>query len=259
MDLNLRGKVAVVTGAGQGIGLAITKVLAAEGAHVAAGTRTASEALSALDGVHVVLVDLSVPDGPARLVEQAVRQFGRLDILVNNVGAVRPRLDGFLAVTDAEWDWALTINFLTAVRATRAALPHLLERSASSIVTVASVNAVLPDPTVIDYSAAKAALLNFSKSVSKEYGARGVRANTVSPGPVETALWLGDHGVAETVAKAGQANAVDVAKQQAAAAATGRFTRPDEVADVVALLASDRSANITGTDVIIDGGLIDTL
>jgi len=178
---------------------------------------------------------------------------------VNNVGAVRPRLDGFLAITDAEWDWALTINFLTAVRTTRAALPHLLERPASAIVTVASVNAVLPDPTVIDYSAAKAALVNFSKSVSKEFGARGVRANTVSPGPVETALWLGDHGVAETVAKAGQGNAADVAKQQAAAAATGRFTRPEEVADVVVLLAGDRATNITGTDITIDGGLIDTL
>ena len=83
-------------------------------------------------------------------------------ILVNNVGAVRPRLDGFLALTDDDWMWALTINFLAAVRTTRAALPHLLQNSASTIVTISSVNAFLPDPAVIDYSAAKAALTNFS-------------------------------------------------------------------------------------------------
>jgi NAD(P)-dependent dehydrogenase (short-subunit alcohol dehydrogenase family) len=145
-----------------------------------------------------------------------------------------------------------------AVRATRAALPHLLDRTPAMIVTVSSVNAFLPDPGVIDYSAAKGALANFCKSLSKEFGPRGIRVNTVSPGPVETALWLGDHGVAATVAGAGHTDAATVVKQQEAAAPTGRFTRPEEVADIVALLASGRSGNITGTDVVIDGGLIST-
>jgi NAD(P)-dependent dehydrogenase (short-subunit alcohol dehydrogenase family) len=188
-----------------------------------------------------------------------VRAFGGLDVLVNNVGAVRPRVDGFLALTDDDWDWALTINFLAAVRTTRAALPHLLDRAPSTIVTVSSVNAFLPDPGVIDYSAAKGALTNFCKSLSKEFGPRGVRVNTVSPGPVETALWLGDDGVAATVARAGDGDAAAVAKQAADAMVTGRFTRPQEVADIVLLLASSRAGNVTGSDVVIDGGLVTTL
>ena len=130
---------------------------------------------------------------------------------------------------------------MPAVRATRAALPHLLERAPATVVTVASVNSFLPDPGVIDYSAAKAALANLCKSLSKEFGPRGIRVNTVSPGPVETDLWLGDHGVAATVAGAGT-DAASVVKQQAAAAPTGRFTRPEEVADVVALLAGAAAA-----------------
>lgn len=262
MDLNLSGKVAVVTGASKGIGLAVVRALAEEGASVVAGSRGGSSELTALAAaypVHPVAVDLSSADGPAALVAEAVATYGAVDVLVNNIGAVRPRVDGFLAITDDEWQWALDLNFLSAVRATRAALPHLLERAPSTIVTVGSVNAVLPDPGVIDYSAAKGALANFSKSLSKEFGPRGVRVNTVSPGPVETALWFGDDGVAATVARAGGEDAGDIAKQQAGQAATGRFTRPEEVADVVVILASGRAANITGSDVVIDGGLITTL
>jgi NAD(P)-dependent dehydrogenase (short-subunit alcohol dehydrogenase family) len=262
MDLHLDGKVAVVTGASKGIGLAIAQSLAAEGARVVAGARDSSPELIELASaaaVHPVKVDLTAREGPARLVEEAVTTFGGIDVLVNNVGGVKPRMEGFLAVTDEDWEWTLTINFMSAVRMTRAALPHLLERGASTIVTVCSVNAFLPDPAVIDYSAAKGALANFSKAVSKEFGPRGVRVNTVSPGPVDTALWLGDDGVASTVARAGGGTPVEVAEQAVADTATGRFTHPQEVADAVLLLASDRSGNITGADVVIDGGLSPTL
>jgi len=263
VELELSGKVAVVTGASRGIGLAVTRTLLAEGMHVAAGARTGGDQLAGLarehpDQLRTVLVDLTDPAGPDRLVEEAVGAFGGLDVLVNNIGAVRPRLDGFLAVTDDDWAWSLGTNFMPAVRAVRAALPHLLERAPATIVTVASVNSFLPDPRVIDYSAAKAALANLSKSLSKEFGPRGIRVNTVSPGPVETDLWLGEHGVAATVAGAGS-DAAAVVEQQAGAAPTGRFTRAQEVADVVALLAGGRGANITGADVVIDGGLIPTL
>ena len=127
------------------------------------------------------------------------------------------------------------------------------------IVTTCSVNAVLPDPLVIDYSAAKAALANFSKALSKEVGPSGVRVNTVSPGPVATDLWLGDQGVARTVAEAQGGDPTGVAAQAAAQAATGRFTTPQEVADVVVLLASRRAGNVTGADFVIDGGLVPTL
>jgi NAD(P)-dependent dehydrogenase (short-subunit alcohol dehydrogenase family) len=261
MDLHLAGRTAVVTGASKGIGLAVTRALAGEGVRVAAGARTPTAELTALaetGSVHPIWTDLASPDGPGRLVDAAVDSLGGLDILVNNVGATTPRTGGFLTVTDDDWTTALTINFLSAVRTTRAALPHLLDRG-GSIVFVASVNARLPDPLVIDYSAAKAALASFAKSLSKEVGPRGVRVNTVSPGPVATDLWLGDHGVAKTVAHATGDNAADVAEHAAGQSVTGRFTRPDEVADLVLLLASDRTANVTGTDVVIDGGLISTL
>lgn len=262
MDLHLSGKAAVVTGASKGIGLAVTRALAAEGVRVLAAARTITDELADLAAGGRVLplpVDLTTPEGPARAVEEAVARFGGLDVLVNNVGGVRPRLDGFGAVTDEDWTWSLTINFLAAVRTTRAALPHLLDRGSASIVTVSSVNATLPDPAVIDYSAAKAALANFCKSLSKEVGPRGVRVNTVSPGPVSTALWLGEDGVAATVAKAGGGTADDVVRHAAGESATRRFTRPEEVADLVLLLAAERTANVTGADFRIDGGLITTL
>jgi NAD(P)-dependent dehydrogenase (short-subunit alcohol dehydrogenase family) len=134
----------------------------------------------------------------------------------------------------------------------------MLAAGRGSIVSICSVNSVLSDPAVIDYSAAKAALASFSKALSKEVGGRGVRVNTVSPGPVATDLWLGRDGVAETVSKAAGGRAEDIAAQAAQAMVTGRFSRPDEVADLVVLLASDLTANVTGADIRIDGGLIPT-
>jgi NAD(P)-dependent dehydrogenase (short-subunit alcohol dehydrogenase family) len=261
VDLHLRGKIAVVTGASKGIGLAVAKTLVAEGVQVVAGARTRGAELSEMEAdghVLFVPVDLSTPEGPGTLIARAA-ELGGLDILVNNAGAVTPRLDGFAAVTDDDWFASLTLTLMAAVRTTRAALPQLIRRGGGSIVSVSSVNVFLPDPAVIDYSAAKAALTNFSKSLSKEVGPQGIRVNTVSPGPVTTALWLGDGGVAATVARARGGAAEEVAEQAAADSVSGRFTRPEEVADLVVLLASDRSGNVTGTDFVIDGGLTKTL
>jgi NAD(P)-dependent dehydrogenase (short-subunit alcohol dehydrogenase family) len=262
MELGLAGKNALVTGASKGIGLAITRALAAEGAHVVAGARGGSPELEELSGggqVRSVKVDLSTATGPDELVVDA-REDGPIDVLVNNVGAVVPRTDGFLEVTDEQWLGSLNLTFMAAVRTTRAVLPDMLAAGRGTIVTTCSVNAFLPDPAVIDYSAAKAALLNFSKSLSKEVGPRGIRVNTVSPGPVSTGLWLGDDGVAATVARAqGGGDPTAVAREAAGGTATGRFSEPTEVADLVVLLASDRAGNVTGADFVIDGGLIQTL
>jgi NAD(P)-dependent dehydrogenase (short-subunit alcohol dehydrogenase family) len=261
MDLALTGKNALVTGSSKGIGLAVTRALAAEGAHVVAGSRSASADLADLvEGgqLHEVQVDLSAADGPTTLVA-AAREHGPIGILVNNVGGVTPRLSGFLDVTDEQWLGSLNLTFMAAVRTTRAALPDMLAAGHGTIVNTCSVNAFLPDPGVIDYSAAKAALANFSKALSKEVGPKGIRVNTVSPGPVSTALWLGDHGVAATVAGAQGGDPAEVAKSQAAEAPTGRFTEPREVADLVVLLASERAGNVTGSDFVIDGGLVQTL
>jgi NAD(P)-dependent dehydrogenase (short-subunit alcohol dehydrogenase family) len=261
MDLELSGKVAVVTGASKGIGLAITRALVDEGALVVAGARSTG-ALDGLEGVTAVPVDLAAPDGPALLVAHALDAHGRLDVLVNNVGAVRLRMEGFLGTSDEEFEWAMQLNFFSALRATRAAITHMAMAGGGSIVNVCSVNAFFqPDAGTIDYGAAKAALLNLSKSLAQEFGAKGIHVNCVSPGPVSTELWLGDHGVAATVAAATGTDA-DTARAAVVAGiggfATGRFTTPEEVATLVVLLASQRTANVTGANYVIDGGLIKT-
>jgi len=264
MDLGLHGKVAVVTGASKGIGLAIVSGLVGEGVRVVAGARSVSPELEqfvASGSVVFEPVDLSTPDGPAQLVARA-DELGGLDILVNNVGAVTLRFDGFLAITDEQWLETLTLSFLAAVRTTRAALPKLIERGGGNVVTIGSVNAFLPDPPVVDYSAAKAAVWNLSKSLSKEFGDRNIRFNTISPGPVATQLWLGEDGVAATAARAMGVD-VDTARDRVVASqggfSTGRFTQSSEVADLALLLASNRAGNVTGADFLIDGGLIKTL
>ncbi|MFB0630911.1 SDR family NAD(P)-dependent oxidoreductase [Streptomyces sp. AB3(2024)] len=262
-ERGLPGQTVVVTGAGRGIGLAITEAFLAAGCHVVAGSRERTEALDAYlrQGADLIVVetDLATPDGPAALVAEAAALHGGVDVLVNNVGAVRPRVDGFLSVTDEDWDWTLSVNLMAAVRATRAALPHLIASGSGRIVTVSSVNARLPDPLVIDYGAAKAALTNFCKALSKEVGPRGVRVNTIGPGPVETALWQGADGVAATVGQSRGVDPGDVARAVAAQSATGRFTSPSEVAELVLFLAGPGGANITGADFVIDGGLVDSL
>jgi NAD(P)-dependent dehydrogenase (short-subunit alcohol dehydrogenase family) len=257
MDLRLGGKTALVTGASRGIGLATTRSLLAEGVKVVAGARKVDGELGELP-VETIAVDLGTRDGPGRFVDEALARVGGFDILVNNVGLVHPRPGGFTSVTDDDWLETLTLDLMSAVRTTRAAVPMLVERS-GVIVTVCSVNATLPDPLVIDYSAAKAACLSFFKSLSKELGPKGVRVNTVSPGPVATDLWLGKGGVAETVGGAVGAAPGDVAAKAAADAVTGRFTRPEEVADLVVFLASDRAGNLTGADIVIDGGMTPTI
>jgi NAD(P)-dependent dehydrogenase (short-subunit alcohol dehydrogenase family) len=258
MDLQLTDKVAVVTGANKGIGLAITRALVAEGAYVVAGSRS-TENLDGMDRVTPVALDLLAEDGPARLVQKAVDDHGRLDVLVNNVGAVRIRVDGFLATSDEEFEWALRMNFFTGLRATRAALGPMLEQGSGSIVNVASINSFFqPDAATVDYGAAKAAVVNLSKALSQEFGPKGIRVNCISPGQVSTDLWLGEHGVAAVFAGATGVDADTIRTTAAAAIATGRFTTPEEVATLVTMLASDRIANVTGVNYVIDGGLIKT-
>ena len=262
MELELEDKVAVVTGASKGIGLAITKALAREGARVVAGSRTV-DALSGIDRVTAVSLDLVAPDGPARLIRRALDDHGRLDVLVNNVGAAKMRLQGFLGTSDDDFAWAMQTNFFAALRATRAAVPAMLNQGAGSIVNIASVNAFFePDSGVLDYGAAKAALLNLTKSLAQEFGPKGVRVNAISPGPVSTDLWLGQDGVAHTVARATGVDP-DTARKNVLASigglATGRLTTPEEVATLAVLLASPLTGNVTGSNFVVDGGLIKTM
>ena len=186
MDLGLAGKRAVVTGASKGIGLTVARTLAAEGVYVVAGSRETSAELQQLVAsgkASDVQVDLASPSGPSQLIQTAL-DGGPLDILINNAGVVTPRTGGSGSVTDEQWANSLNLTLMAAVRTARTALPAMIEAGRGSIVNTASVNASLPDPLVIDYSAAKAALVNFSKALSKEVGPHGIRVNTVSPGPV---------------------------------------------------------------------------
>jgi NAD(P)-dependent dehydrogenase (short-subunit alcohol dehydrogenase family) len=262
MELELTDKVAVVTGASKGIGLAVTQALVDEGALVVAGARSSGALEGLSERVTPVAVDLASPEGPGLLVQRALDDFGRVDVLVNNVGGVRLRLEGFLGTSDEEFEWAMQMNFFAALRATRAVIPAMVEQGGGAIVNTASVNAFFqPDAGTIDYGAAKAALLNLTKTLAQEFGPKGIRVNAVSPGPVSTELWLGDHGVAQTVAAA---TGVDADAARAAVVesiggfATGRFTTPEEVATLIVMLASPRTGNVTGSNYVIDGGLIKT-
>ncbi|AFM15882.1 dehydrogenase of unknown specificity, short-chain alcohol dehydrogenase like protein [Mycolicibacterium chubuense NBB4] len=261
MNIDLKDKIAIVTGASKGIGLATSRALADAGAFVIAGARHNSPELQALEAsgsATFIAADLSTAQGPQALVAAAAHR-GGVDILVNNAGAVTPRFDGLLSVTDDDWTASWSLNFLSAVRTTREAVPHMLARGGGAIVMIGSVNATLPEWNIVDYSATKAAMANFAKSVSKEFGPRGIRVNTISPGPVATDLWLAEDGIAAQFAAAGGGSADQVIDSVVAGSATGRFTTPQEVADLAVFLAGNRAANITGADVRIDGGYVTTL
>ena len=174
MDLGLSGRTAIVTGASRGIGLAVVRGLVAEGVRVTAGARKSSAELDELartGAARLVEVDLAESDTPARL---AAAAGDRIDILVNNVGSAPARTGGFGGITDEDWQASLTLNLMAAVRTTRAVLPVMVAAGKGAIVNISSANAFLPDPAVMDYSAAKAALANFSKSLSKEVGPHGI-------------------------------------------------------------------------------------
>jgi NAD(P)-dependent dehydrogenase (short-subunit alcohol dehydrogenase family) len=268
VPLDLTCKIAVVTGAGKGIGAAVTRELLDAGARVVAGSRKASNDLAGLapDQVLATLdVDLSDAEGPGRLVAVATERFGGLDVLVNNMGGLAgggPRFGGFLSVSDADWLTSVELNLLSAVRATRAAVPVMLERGGGAIVNVGSINATLPDPSVVDYSATKAALTNLGKSLSAEFAPQGIRVNTVSPGPVRTPFWTAPGGIGEQLATAIGTDLDGAMRAMAdglGGIKLGRFGTAEEIAHLVVFLASPAAAWITGSDVVIDGGLTKTL
>lgn len=258
MDLGLEGKIAVVTGASKGIGLAVVRALAAEGARVVAASRSGSPELDALaegDRVRSVLLDLTEPGAPAALVEGTVAECGGLDVLVNNLGTAVPHPGGFLSVPDEAWLEMFSVNVLTTIRACRAAIPRLLERGGGSIVNVSTVNSVLPVIPMPDYSASKAALKNVSKVLSEEFGAQGIRVNTVSPGPTRTPLWLDpEDGLAAQLGRMRGVPAEEIVRGMEANLALGRYVEPEDVAAAVVVLCSERASTVTGSDWFVDAG-----
>jgi NAD(P)-dependent dehydrogenase (short-subunit alcohol dehydrogenase family) len=266
MELNLKDKVAVVTGGSKGIGLAVARRLAEEGAVVVTGCRTLTDELAAVRdelGVSVVPVDLATPGGPAELVAAAADTHGRLDVLVNNnVGASEPG-PTFAEIDDDAWRRIFEVTFFSAVRASRAAIPSLITAGdGAAIVAIGSTVARVPDPAIAHYCAAKAALANVSKSLAIELAPHGVRVNLVSPGPVRTPFWTGPGGFAHVYAEAAGTSPERVVDEVVPAdmgILTGRFGEADEVASVALFLASGLAANVTGADYVVDGGLVRTV
>ncbi|UGQ10386.1 SDR family oxidoreductase [Yinghuangia sp. ASG 101] len=258
MDLELKGRRAVVTGASKGIGLAVVRALAAEGVHVVGAARTIGE-LARVDGaVTPVAVDLATPEGAAVLAERA----GEVDILVNNLGGVTGtsmRAAGFVDIDDAAWRETYEINLFATVRVTRLLLPALL-RARGTVVNVSSIGARAAFPPV-DYGTAKAALTNLTKALAEEFGPLGLRALTVSPGPTRTRNFADTDGYAGRLAHAaGEDLAEFVARvPQRMGITTGRLTEPEETAALITFLASPRAGNLTGADYLAGGGVIKTV
>jgi 3-oxoacyl-[acyl-carrier protein] reductase len=246
MDLGLRDKACIVTGSTAGIGLETARLLSAEGALVVTCGRRQAPGVG--EALHVS-ADLSEPGAPEAVVEEAVRALGRLDVLVNNVGyAVQAR---FEEVADDEWDSMWQLNVMSYVRAIRAALPQLRE-ARGAIVNVSSTAGKRPSGGMPHYSVTKAAVLSLSRLVADIYAQDGVRCNAVTPGPVATDAWLGDGGLADQQG----CDRDEVLAKVGAGRPLGRLAQPEEIASVIAFLASERASYVTGAAWSADGGTV---
>jgi NAD(P)-dependent dehydrogenase (short-subunit alcohol dehydrogenase family) len=253
MDLGLSGKVALVTGVSYGIGAATADAFILEGAQVLGTSRSVPRPREGL--VHVSL-DMSETDAGNEAVAACLERFGRLDVLVNNVGSGRIGT-GFADESDEIWQKFWELNFMSAVRTARAALPSLTGEG-GVIVNVSSINGRLPEAGIYAYSATKAAMNNLTVNLARECAGRGVRVVGVAPGPVDTPLWLGPQGVAAQASALGAGDAESIIAGARKSVPIGRFSTAEEIAALIAFLASARAGSITGTTVAIDGGLTPT-
>jgi 3-oxoacyl-[acyl-carrier protein] reductase len=235
---SLEGRTALVTGGSRGIGRAIAAELANAGAAVVVGYRSGAdeaEEVAGEIGGRAVQADVSDPEEAKRLVEEA----GDVDVLVNNAGVTR---DGLLArMSDDDWDAVLNTNLRGTFNTCRAASRGMMKRRGGSIVNVSSIVGVHGNPGQTNYAASKAGIIGFTKSLARELGSRGIRANVVAPGYVSTRL----------------TNELPEELQQAMLAQTplGRFGDPEDIAGAVRFLASDAAAFVTGEVLLVDGGL----
>lgn len=254
----LSGKIALVTGGTKGTGRAITDRLLKAGATVIITARNAPEKENSK--LHFIPSDLSKAEGTQKVISEVLSTYGRLDILINNLGSSTTPAGGYSALSDEDWESTLQANLLAPVRLDRGFLPQMIEQKSGVIIHIASIQGKLPlyDST-LPYATAKAGLRNYSKSLSNEVSPKGIRVLTVSPGWINTSTsksWLGE------IAR--NANSTLEEAQQSVMDALGgipygRPAEPEEVAELVGFLVSPRANYLTGTEYVIDGGTVPTI
>lgn len=252
MDLGLKDKVALITGASRGIGKYIAHGLAAEGCHVAICAR-GEETLRATEdelretGVEVLAMPLDItdPEAAQQFVDAAAEQLGRIDVLVNNVGGNRRK--PFAETTDEDWAAILDLNFNAHVRTSRAVIPHLRDAGGGAILFISSIfGREAGGPGLSIYNTTKSALISVAKIMALELAEEGIRVNSVAPGSIRFPGGSWDRRVKEQPEKMKQFVADNLP--------IGRFGRAEEVADLVTYLASERASLVTGACINVDGG-----
>ena len=257
MDLGLKGKVALVTGGSKGIGKAVARGLAQEGARVAICARTkadveavAKELASATGGeAFGVAGDLTRPDDVQRIVDATVARFGRVDVLVNNAGAAPGGL--LLDLTEEQWQGALQLKFMGYVRCMKAVIPHMLKQGGGRIVNVVGNDGVKPIGVELSPSAANAADLAVTVALAEQYGRNNICINAINPGPVATERW---DGLVAGIAKVRNISVEEAQKRAERSIPLGRICTPEEVANVVVFVASERASFMNGALITLDGG-----
>jgi 3-oxoacyl-[acyl-carrier protein] reductase len=244
MSIDLTGKTAFVTGSTRGIGLAIARAFHAAGAKVAIVGRDAERARSVAgelgDRAAGVACDVAVAEQVEGALAAAESSLGPVDILVNNAGLTRDNI--LLRLTDADWDAVLDANLKGAFHTTRVAIKSMMKRRSGRVINVSSVVGLSGNKGQANYAASKAGLIGFTKSVAKEYAGRGILANCIAPGYIETDMTRGLPEAAKATLLQG--------------IALGRLGRPEDVAGAALFLASDLASYITGQVLVVDGGLV---